>query len=115
MGELLKWQNHNGDLSGTFRYTWMDGHAPTEGITSISADLSGTLKGTAISLNLGFSHPLHGRLSGGHFSLNLPQPNGTTKMVTCRPASMADWNKKVAALYNQVNEDNNRPTSPAGG
>jgi hypothetical protein len=36
-------------------------------------------------------------------------------MVTCRPASMADWNKKVAALYNQVNEDNNRPTSPAGG
>ena len=110
-GELLQWRDKDGKLSGTFKDIWMDGHAPTEGITTISSGLSGTLNGTAITLNIGFPHPLHARLDGGHFSLNIPQPNGKAETVTCRPASMADWNKKVAALYDKLNEENNRQVS----
>ena len=86
----------------------MSGKAPSEAFNSISSDLSGTLKGTAVALNLGFSHSLHGKLDGGQFSLNIPQPNGKTEAVTCRPASMADWNKKIAALHDKLNEENNR-------
>jgi len=112
--ELLKWRNHGGGLSGTFEYVWMSGHAPSEAYNSISSDLSGTLTGTAITLNLGFSHPLRGRLNGGKFSLNVPQPHGTTKTLICQPASMADWNSATAAIVNQVNEDNNRPANQAG-
>jgi len=113
--ELLKWRDHNGGLSGTFEYLWLSGKAPSEAFNSISSDLSGTLRGTAITLNLGFSHPLRGKLDGGQFSLNIPQPHGTTKTLICQPGNIADWNNATAALTNQVNEDNNRPTSPAGG
>jgi hypothetical protein len=110
-GELLQWRDKDGKLSGTFKDIWMSGQAPTEGITTISSGLSGTLKGTAITLNVGFSHPLRARLDGGHFSLSIPQPNGTAETVTCRPASMADWDKKVAELTSLLNEENNRPMS----
>ena len=113
--ELLKWRDHDGGLSGTFEYLWLSGKAPSEAFNSISSDLSGALRGTAITLNLGFSHPLHGKLDGGQFSLNIPQPHGTTKTLICQPGNMADWNNATAALTNQVNQDNNRPTSPAGG
>ena len=111
--ELLKWREHDGGLSGTFEYVWMSGHAPSAAYNSISSDLSGTLSGTAITLNLGFSHPLRGKVDGGQFSLNIPQPHGTTKTLICQPGSMADWNNATAAIVNQVNEDNNRPASPA--
>lgn len=110
-GELLQWRDKDGKLSGTYKDTWLSGKPPTEGITTLSSGLGGSLKGTAITLNLGFAHPLHARLDGGHFSLSIPQPDGVTETVTCRPASMADWNKKVAGLYNLLNEENNRPAS----
>jgi len=108
---LLQWRDKDGKLSGTFKDIWMSGQAPTEGITTISSGLSGTLNGAAITLNIGFSHPLHARLDGGQFALKIPQPNGTAETVTCRPASMADWDKKVAELTSQLNEENNRQVS----
>jgi len=112
-GELLEWREHDGDLRGTFHYMWLSGQAPSEGITSLSGDLTGTLRGTAITLHAGFSHPLRASLKGGLFSLNIPDPDGATETVTCRRASMADWNKEVAALNNKLNADNNLPASQA--
>ena len=113
--ELLKWREHDGVLSGTYEYQWLSGHAPSEAFNSISSDLRGTLSGTAITLNLGFSHPLTGRLDGGQFSLDVPQPDGTTKTLICQPAKMADWDNASTALTNQLNEDNNRPAGQTGG
>jgi hypothetical protein len=112
--ELLKWREHDGVLSGTYEYQWLSGHAPSEAFNSISSDLRGTLRGTAITLNLGFSHPLLGQLDGGQFSLSVPQPDGTAKTLICQPGKMADWVSASTALTNQLNEDNNRPASPAG-
>lgn len=104
--DLLQWRENSGDLSGTYQSVQVSGQALSEEVSSNSGGLSGTLDGTAITLSIGLSQPLYGSLSDGQLSLNVPQSNGTIQTATCRQASIADWNKEVAALSSQVNADN---------
>jgi len=104
--ELLQWRDDSGDLNGTYEFAQLSGQAPSEQVSSNSGELSGTLDGTAITLNIGLSQPLYGSLSGSQLSLNVPQSDGTIQASTCNQSSLSDWNSKVAALGSQASGDN---------
>ena len=78
------------------------------GISGPPGALTGTLNGTAITMSIGLSQDLYGTLSGGQLTLNVPQQNGTIQAVTCRQASIDDWNKAVGVLNSQAGSDNQR-------
>jgi hypothetical protein len=104
--DLLQWRDNDGYLSGTYESAKLSGQAPSEQVNSDSTSLSGTLDGTAITLNIGLSQPLYGSLSGSQLSLNVPQSDGTIRAATCNQASLSDWNSAVASLDSQAGSDN---------
>ena len=105
--ELLQWKDSGGgDLSGTYQYADLSGQAPSEQVSSSSGNLTGTLNGTAITMSIGLSQDLYGTLSSGQLTLNVPQQDGTIQAVTCRQASIDDWNKAVGALNSRAGSDN---------
>ena len=104
--ELLQWRDSDGDLSGTYQYANLSGQGPSEQVSSSSGNLTGTHDGTAVTMSIGFSQDLYGTLSDGQLTLNVPQQDATIKAVTCRQASIDDWNKAIGALNSQAGSDN---------
>lgn len=104
---LLQWRDSDGSLSGTYESAQLSGQAPQEQVSSDSGELSGSLDGTAITLNIGVSQPLYGTLSGSRLTLNVPRSDGTLQADTCSQASLNDWNKTVVSLNSQASGENN--------
>jgi hypothetical protein len=103
---LLQWQESNGNLSGSYEYSSISGQAPQEQVASNSGNLTGTLKGMAVSLSLGLQQPLYGTLNSGQLTLNVPQGDGSFQAGTCTSGSLSDWNGTVTALDSQASSDN---------
>lgn len=103
---LLQWRDRGSHLSGTWEQVYLSGQAPSQSVSSNSVGLSGTLNGTAITLSIGQYQPMYGTFSGGHITMNEPQPDGTIQATTCTQASIADWNKTVDTLTRQASSNN---------
>jgi hypothetical protein len=104
--DLLQWRDSGGYLSGTYQQAQIAGQAPSEQVSSSTGSLSGTLNGTAITLDINGPQDLYGTLSGGQLSLNVPQSGGSIQTATCGQSSVDDWNKAVSALNGQAASDN---------
>ena len=64
---LLQWRDSSGSLSGTFNYANLTGTPPGEQVSTDSGNVSGTVDGSALTLNFsGFlsSLAVYGNLSG---------------------------------------------------
>jgi hypothetical protein len=103
---LLQWRQDGSDLTGTYELAQLAGTAPSEQVSSNHGGLSGTLDGQAVTLSVGFSQPLYGRLADSTLTLNVPQQDGTIQAATCSQAGIAAWNKTVASLDSQASSDN---------
>lgn len=103
---LLQWTDDNGDLSGTYTYSYLTGTAPQEQVSSSNGNLSGTLNGTAITLDIGFQQPMYGSLSGGTLTLNVPQSDGSYQPGTCTSGTLSAWNSVVSGFDTQASGDN---------
>jgi hypothetical protein len=103
---LLQWQDSGGYLSGTFQQVTLSGSPPDEQASSSQGSVTGTLNGTAITLQIGDLQPAYGTLSGGQLTINIPQQDGTIRAATCNQASIDDWNSAVSALDNRAANDN---------
>jgi hypothetical protein len=107
---LLQWRNSDGELSGTYENAQLTGQAPAEQVNSNSGDLSGTLNGTAITLNIGLSQPRYGTLTSGQLTLNVPQSDGTIQAGTCAQSTLGD---DTAAAISQTTSQGNSINSAA--
>jgi hypothetical protein len=103
---LLQWKDQGGYLSGTYQDARLTGTAPQEQVTSGSGQLSGSISGSGITLNIGFSTPVYGTVNSSSVTLNVPQQDGTIQPVTCPASDLTHWNKAVAALNQQASRDN---------
>lgn len=80
------------------------GKPPDETVSPSSGDVSGTVAGAGISLDLG-SETWNGNIGGSAVTLNVPQPDGTIQGVTCDVASLDEWNQAVNSLDDQASTD----------
>lgn len=103
---LLQWTDDNGNITGTYTVSDLSGTAPDEDVSSDNGYLSGTLSGTAVTLDTGFQQPLYGSLSGGTLTLNVPQSDGSYEPGTCNSGTLSDWNSVVGGLNNQARDNN---------
>jgi hypothetical protein len=107
--QLLQWSNNHGNLTGTFTESKLSGSAPNEAVSSDNAALTGTLNGSAITLNasvLFFTQQLSGTLSGSTLTLNVPQSDGSLRAATCQAGTLQQWNLLVALLGSQADTAN---------
>src|SRR5262249_10778163 len=74
---LRQWKDQDGYLSGTYQDARLTGTAPQEQVTSGSGQLSGSISGSGITLNIGFSTSVYGTVNSSSVTLNVPQQDGT--------------------------------------
>lgn len=106
---LLQWSNDHGALTGSFTESRLSGSAPNEVVSSDNAAMTGTLNGSAITLNVSvlfFTQPLSGTLVGSTLTLNMPQSDGALQAATCQAATLQQWNELVGQLGNQADTAN---------
>jgi hypothetical protein len=106
-GVLLQWTNANGGvISGTYQQASVTGTAPAEQVSTASGDLAGQVNGAGITVDLGSSGDMYGRLADTSLTLNVPQTDGTIQPVACKQAGIGAWNSAVTALNRRTNSDN---------
>lgn len=104
--DFIQWSDNGGDLSGTAQTVTTQGSAPDITTNSGTLTVSGHRDGSQISLSFNSGPQTFGTISGGSFSLDFPQPDGTLAPVTFDPASAQRYNSAVSSLSNDVAQTN---------
>lgn len=101
---FLQWNDSNGALAGTLQDVTVSGSPPDASASSNTVNVTGSLNGQTISLSFG-GGPLHfGTLSGGSFTIDVPQSNGTLGGLTFVQASASSFNGAVAKLQDDISQ-----------
>jgi hypothetical protein len=104
---LLQWQESQGYLSGTYQDDKITGTAPQESLSPSNGNVSGSVKGSGITVTLTGGFPTwYGTDNGSQITLNIPQQDGSISSESCNRASVSDWNSAVASLNNELGSDN---------
>jgi hypothetical protein len=99
---FIQWTDTKGAIEGTAQEVTTNSQPPQEQTTNGTLSLKGTLQGGNLAVSFDDQPQTFGRLSGGSFTLNVPQPDGTLAPITFHAASAADFNSAVAMLSQQV-------------
>jgi hypothetical protein len=98
---MIQLTQQGNTLSGTLDETSLDNRGSTA-VTPVHAAFTGTIDGSAITLNFpqgfGFTTSLSGTLSGDTMTLNAPQSSGSVVSLTLTPASVDTYNRRAAAV-----------------
>jgi len=104
--DFIQWNNNDGTLSGSAQAVVVQGTPPDAKTSSDTLSVSGTLNGSAISVSFEGSPPEFGTISGGSFTLDFPQPDGTLAPITFNSVSAEQYNSAVADLGQRVSQAN---------
>lgn len=78
---FVQWMDNDGSLSGSLQETTTIGSPPYLTTTSQTLPLSGVLNGSKLSLSFQGHALTFGTVSGGSFTLNIPQSDGSLAPV----------------------------------
>jgi len=100
--DYVQWHDVRGQLTGVAQVVRTVGHAP--GLSAVTSTLSvtGGLHDATISLSFAGSPPTFGALSGGSFTVDFPQSDGTVGPVTFVDSSATQYTRAVATLDGQL-------------
>ena len=104
--EFIQWNDNGGNLVGSLQAVSTSGQSPNLTTTSDRGSVTGSLNGSSLSLSFDGGAPAFGTLSGGSFTLNIPQSDGTLAPVTFQGATAAQFNDDVSELHGRVNQAN---------
>jgi hypothetical protein len=82
------------------------GQAPNLSTTSNTLRITGTMQGSTITLSFDDGPDAFGTLSGGSFTLNFPQPDGTLSPITFNSASASQYNSVLTNLKQRIAQAN---------
>ena len=104
---LLQWKDAGGGvISGTYQQASVSGTAPAEQVSTDSGNLAGQVNGTGITVDLGGSSDIYGKLAGASLTLDVPQADGTIQPAACQQAGINAWNSALTALNRRTGSDN---------
>jgi hypothetical protein len=99
---FIQWTDTKGAIEGTAQEVTTNGQPPQEQTTNGTLSIKGTLQAGNLAVSFDDQPQTFGRLAGGSFTLDVPQPDGTLAPVAFHAASAADFNSAVSALSQQV-------------
>jgi hypothetical protein len=104
---FLQWTvNQDNSLHGTAQEALTSGSPPDETSQADQIAIAGQLKGDQLTLSFGSSPDEFGSFSGGTFTINVPQSDGTFQSVTFRSGTVAQYNQRLARLHRQITAAN---------
>jgi hypothetical protein len=95
---FIQWTRSGNSLSGTAQDEYLSGSTPNETVKSDTITVSGQLNGPTITLSFDDGASVFGTLSGGSFTVNFPQNDGSLAPLTFSSASASQFNEALANL-----------------
>jgi hypothetical protein len=112
VGSLVQYQpdSSGSGISGTLTAVTITGTAPNESVPVNSAPFTGTINGSAVTLNLagflGATAPVYDTLNGGSLTISaLNSGTGSIGAGTFQSSVTSSYNAAVAALHSTVGKD----------
>ncbi len=103
---FIQWDTNGSAVSGTIQLDYIEGTPPNEQLSTNTDPVSGQINGSQISLSFSGGTEQFGTISGGSFTLDVPQSDGTLAPATFQSATAAQFNAAVAVLNNSVSSAN---------
>ena len=103
---FIQWTRSGNNLSGTAQAESLSGSAPNEVVASSTISVEGQVHGSTITLSFNNGSTVFGTLSGGSFTVNFPQSDGSLAPVTFTSASAVQFNQALSALQRAVGNAN---------
>lgn len=95
---FIQWNDTNGSLRGSAQAVTATGQAPDASTSSETLSVTGSLHGSNITLSFDGSASTFGTLSGGTFTINFPQSNGSLQPVSFSSSSAKQYNTALDRL-----------------
>lgn len=103
---FIQWNSNGSNISGTIQLDYLQGTPPNEQLSTNSDPVSGQINGSQISLSFSGGTAQFGTLSGGGFTLDVPQSDGSLAPATFQSATAAQFNQAVLSLNGSVSSAN---------
>ena len=95
---FIQWTESGTDLTGSAQVETLSGSPPNQTVHTDTLTVSGQLQGSTITLSFNGGTEVFGTLSGGSFTVNFPQTDGSLAPVTFSSATAAQFNQALAEL-----------------
>ena len=99
---FIQWNTNASAVSGTIQLDYIEGTPPNEQLSSNTEPVSGQINGSPISLSIDGAAAQFGTISGGSFTLDVPQSDGTLAPALFSTATATQFNQAVAGLNGTV-------------
>lgn len=103
---FIQWTISANDLTGTAQVETLSGTPPNASVSTDTISVTGKLAGSTITLSFDHGTEVFGTLSGGSFTVNFPQSNGSLAPITFTAASATQFNQALAHLQNNTGSAN---------
>jgi hypothetical protein len=103
---FIQWTQTGDMLSGTAEDDTLSGSPPNQTVATDTITVSGQVNKSQISLSFNGGASVFGTLSGGSFTVNFPQTDGSLAAITFRAASATQFNQALSNLQSNTGSAN---------
>lgn len=103
---FIQWSQSGNNLSGSAQVEALSGSPPNQSVSTNTISVSGQLEGSTITLSFSGGTKVFGTLSGGAFTVNFPQSDGSLAPVTFTAATATQFNQALANLQGNTGSSN---------
>ena len=103
---FIQWTQSGQNLSGTAQVETLSGYPPNQSVSTDTISVSGQFSGSTIRLSFNGGATVFGTLSGGSFTVNFPQTDGSLAPVTFTAATATQFNQALAVLRGHTGSAN---------
>jgi hypothetical protein len=105
---FIQWTQNGTNVHGTAEVDSLVGSPPNQSVSNKTITVTGQLQGSTITLSFDGGTEVFGTLSGGSFTVNFPQPDGSLAPVKFSSAAADQFNQALAALQGNTGASNSQ-------
>jgi hypothetical protein len=95
---FIQWTQSAQHISGSAQVETLSGTPPNASVSTQTISVAGQLNGSTITLSFNGGTKVFGTLSGGSFTVNFPQSDGSLSPVTFTAATATQFNQALSNL-----------------
>jgi hypothetical protein len=103
---FIQWNQSGKNLSGSAQVEALSGDPPNQSVSTDTISVSGQINGSTITLSFNDGAKVFGTLSGGTFTVNFPQRDGSLAPVRFTAATASQFNNALTALQGNTGSAN---------
>jgi hypothetical protein len=103
---FIQWTQSGQSVSGSTQVETLAGSPPNQSVSTDTISVAGRLSGSTITLSFNGGATVFGTLSGGSFTVNFPQTDGSLAPVTFTAATATQFNQALAVLQGHTGSAN---------